>query len=110
MPHGVVLLRNTGVSARNDVGAGGSELDNRRLEVRLGYGFSAFGDRFTQTPELGLGLSNGSREYSLGWRLRREMRGAIGALELSLEATCGESANDNAGPRHGVRFGLTARW
>ena len=31
--------------------------DNRRLEFRLGYGFAAFGDRFTSTPELGLGSS-----------------------------------------------------
>ena len=48
---------------------GGDDLANRRLELRMGYGFSAFGDRFTSTPELGLGLSNGHRGYSLGWRL-----------------------------------------
>lgn len=48
--------------AANDPGSGfgagdGNELENRRLELRLGYGFAAFGDRFTSTPELGLGSS-----------------------------------------------------
>ena len=38
-------------------------------EVKLGYGFSAFADRFTATPELGLGLSDSERDYRLGWRL-----------------------------------------
>ena len=51
-----------GLAANDD----GNELENRRLELRLGYGFAAFGDRFTSTPELRLGLSNGQREYSLG--------------------------------------------
>ena len=30
------------------------------------YGFSAFSDRFTSTPEVGVGLWNGGRDYSLG--------------------------------------------
>ena len=33
----------------------GNELDRRRLELKLGYGFGAFDDRFTATPEVGLG-------------------------------------------------------
>ena len=49
--------------------ANNNELENRRLDLKLGYGFPAFGERFTSTPELGLGLSNGHRAYSLGWRL-----------------------------------------
>ena len=53
------------------------ELQQRRLELRLGYGFSAFDDRFTSTPELGLGLWNGQREMSLGWRLNLVGSGRI---------------------------------
>ena len=91
--------------AANDNGAG-----RRRLEARFGYGLSAFGDRFTLTPEVGLGLSDTGRDYSLGWRLKRDMRGDTGALEFSLDATRRESANDNTRPEHAVGFRITARW
>ena len=94
--------------AANDTGARGGDLRNRRLELKLGYGFPAFGGRFTSTPELGLGLSNGHREMSLGWRLDMDGAGS-NALELRLEATQREEANDNADPVHGIGFRLTAR-
>ena len=98
-----------GLAANDD---GGDDLQNRRLELRLGYGFPAFGDRFTSTPEMGLGLSQGHREYSLGWRLGLAQTGAT-ALELRLQATRSESAgaaaNDNAA-EHGIGFTVTARW
>ena len=93
--------------AANDNGQ--DVLGNRRLELRLGYGFSALGDRFTSTPELGLGLSNGRREMSLGWRLNMD-RGGVNSLELRLEATRRESVNDNAEAENGIGFKLTARW
>ena len=93
--------------AADDNGEDG--LGNRRLDLRLGYGFSAIGDRFTSTPELGLGLSNGRREMSLGWRLNMDRSGAS-SLELRLEATRRESANDNAEAENGIGFRLTARW
>ena len=86
----------------------GNELENRRLELRLGYGFAAFGDRFTATPELGVGLSNAGRDYSLGWRLGLDQSGP-NALELRVEATRREHVNDNA-PEHGIGFRVTARW
>ena len=81
---------------------------NRRLEGRIGYGLAVFGDRFTGTPEIGFGLSDGGRDYSLGWRLTREGRDA-GSFEFSFEATRRESANDND-PEHGIGFRLTARF
>ena len=40
----------------------GDALERRQLELTLGYGFAVFGDRFTATPQAGLGLSNGHRE------------------------------------------------
>ena len=77
----------------------------------MGYGFSAFGDRFTSTPELGLGLSNGHREYTLGWRLGLVGSGA-NAFEVRVEGTRREAAgaNDNAPPEHGAGLRVTARW
>ncbi len=103
--------RHLGGLAANDNGGDGNDLANRRLELRMGYGFSAFGDRFTSTPELGLGLSNGRREYTLGWRLGL-VGGGTNALELRIEGTRSEAvgANDNADPEHGIGLRVTARW
>ena len=99
--------------AANDAGSGSgaSDLKSRRLELKLGYGFSAFGGRFTSTPEIGIGLTDTGRDYRLGWRLAREARDG-GSLELSLKATRRESANDNGGrgAEHGVGLRLTARF
>ena len=90
--------------AANDNGDG-----QRRLEARFGYGVGVFGDRFTMTPEMGLGLSEVGRDYSLGWQLTRSGSGP-GSLELSLEVLRRESANDNISPEHGIGFGLDVRW
>ena len=57
-----------------DLAANDNGFESRRLEVKLGYGLPAFGERFTMTPELGVGLSPESRDYRLGrarsWRTR----------------------------------------
>ena len=102
-----------GAFSANDNGAdGGNELENRRLELRMGYGFSVLEDRFTLTPEAGIGLSNGHRQYTLGWRLGL-VGGGQSALEVRLEAMRSETANDNeagAPPQHGVGLTVTARW
>ena len=85
---------------------GGDGLGRQRSELKLGYGFAAFGDRCTSTPEIGIGLSDTGRDYSLGWWLVRGGFGAPdgGSFELSVEATRRESANDNARPEHEVGF------
>ena len=96
----------------------GNELDRRRLELKLGYGFGAFDDRFTATPEVGFGMSEGHRDYSLVWRLVRDRRrGDTGSLEFSVEARRRESANDpgsrsgaGAEPEHWVGFRLIVRF
>ena len=98
--------------AANDDGAGGDdELKSRRLELKFGYGLSAFGDRFTWTPEVGVDLSDTGRDYSLGWHLVLDGSGSDGgALELSFEARRRESANDDTPPVHEVGLRLTARF
>ena len=91
--------------AANDTG-----FDARRFEAKFGYGFGAFGDRFTLTPELGFGLSNASRDYGLGWRLNPSGGGGS-SFELRLDATRREAVNDNgAEPEHTVGLRLNARW
>ena len=96
-----------GLAANDD----GDELERRRFEVRFGYGFGAFGDRFTSRPEAGFGLSEGHREYGLVWRLVRDRRrGDLGSLELLFEARRQESANDDTPPEHTIGFRLTSRF
>ena len=91
------------------LGAGtGEELAQRHLEMRIGYGIPAFGGGFTATPELGLRLSQASREYRAGWRLGLA-RSSSSSVEFTLEATRHKGAGD-AEPEHGVGLGLSARW
>ena len=92
--------------AANDNGHG---LQQQRLEARFGYGFPAFGGRFTATPEIVLGLSNAGRDYSLGWRLVH--RGMLDdrSLEIALEAQRREPVgNRHAPPEQSVGFRVTA--
>ena len=108
-----LLSRTTleGLAANDDGEGGDDELKSRRLELKFGYGLSAFGDRFTWTPEVGVDLSDTGRDYSLGWRLVLGGSGSDGgALELSFEARRRESANDDTPPEHEVGLRLSARW
>ena len=86
----------------------GDELSRRRFEARLRYGFGLFSDRFTATPEIRLGLSNGQREYSVGWRLGLAKSGPS-SLEFRLDGTRRESEG-GGGPRQGIALRLNARW
>ena len=97
----------TGLAANDN----GDDLQQQRLEARFGYGFAAFGDRFTSSPEFAVGLSNVGRDYSIGWRLVRG-GGSLGggSLELSVEALRREAANDEGGPEHQVGFRVNARF
>ena len=101
-PAGDLLERRTmaGLGQADDGGSTG------RLDAKLGYGLAVFGNRFTGTPWIGVGLSGSARDYTLGWRFRPS--GGTG-LDLGLEASRRETANDN-GPEHGIGLRLTARW
>ena len=74
-----------------------------------GGGLAAFGGGFTMTPELGFGLSDAGRDYGAGWRLTRTGSGP-GSLELSVDATRRESANDDTPPERGVGARFALRW
>ena len=111
-----LLSRETlaGLAANDDgsgsgAGGGGRFEASSRLEGELGYGMALFGGGFTGTPNLGLGLSEGAREYRLGWRLTSALSGDPG-FEVSLDATRRESANEDRAPAHGVMLGAAIRW
>ena len=90
-------------------GAGNELLAQRRFELKIGYGSPAFGDRFTQTPELGFGLTGAGREYSLVWRLSR----GGGGLDSALEARRRENDHVAPGPgraEHTLGVRLNARF
>ncbi|MCY4397710.1 MAG: fibronectin type III domain-containing protein [Rhodospirillaceae bacterium] len=89
--------------------ASGNRRGEQRLDIRFGYGFPAFGDRFTSTLELGFALSHAHREYSLGYRLGPVQSGR-NKLALELVATRRDSAKGAAEPEHRVGFQLAARF
>ncbi len=121
----LTLTRTMGVAASGGVDAllgrrtlaglasnDGNELAGRRLDLRLGYGFGVFGDRFTGTPNVGFGLSGaGTRDYRIGWRLTSVFRGDPG-FEVALDATRREPANDNAATpvEDGAMLRALIRW
>ena len=78
-----------------------------RLEADLGYGIQAFGGALTATPHLGFGLSDTSRDYRLGWRLKPARKGGPD-FTLGLEATRREAAGDDA--EHGLMLRGRIRW
>ena len=86
----------------------GGDAADRQLELRGGYGFTVRG-RYAAMPEFGLGLANGWREYTLGWRFGL-VQADTATLDASLEATRREPANDNRTPEHGVALWVNARW
>ena len=90
-----------GLAANDDGEGGNDELKSRRLELTAGYGIAMFGGRFTGTPEIGLGLSDTSRDYRLGWRLGR--RRVVRARAR------GDAAREREGRRGRARGGLAPR-
>ena len=79
----------------------------RSWVAEAGYGIALFGGGFTGTPHLGVGLSDTSRDYRLGWRLTSARPGDPG-FAIGLDATRREAANADA--EHGVMLRGTIRW
>ena len=108
------LLRNPGDHV---VAAGLSEdddpgRDNRnshqRMQAKVGYGIGVFEGRFTGIPKLGVGWTDESRIYSLGWRLLKEGSNA-GAFEMLLEASHSRDTDDGES-RDRIGLRLKARF
>ena len=91
-------------------GAASGAREAGALDGELGYGFGLFGDRFTGTPNVGFGASDGGgRDYRLGWRLTPAAPGYAG-FRVDLDATRRESANANEPPAHGAMLKGAIRW
>ncbi len=84
----------------------GTTATSSRWAAEAAWGFPAFGGRFTGSPHVGLGLTAGTRDYRLGWRLMPATLAS--ALSLNLQATRREL--DAAQPEHSVEFEFTTRW
>ena len=89
------------LSANDD----GDELASRRFEMRLGYGFAAFDDRFTAMPQAGLAWSESIRETVLAWRLAEERRSGF-VFGLDVEGALSEPVDGGGEPAHRLGFGL----
>ena len=85
----------------------GSEASSR-WAAEAAYGFPAFGGAFTGSPQVGLGLATGVRDYTLGWRLAPAVNASAPDLSFGVEATRHES--DAAQPEHMVGVEWTLRW
>ena len=91
-------------------GTGGHADDpGRRLEAKFGYGLAVWGGRYTATPEIGIGLSEGTRETSLGWRIAGPRRDNLG-LDIGIEGSRLQPAGGHRTPEHRVEFSITASW
>ena len=90
----------TGIGAEQDEGPLA-----RRLEARLGYGLGVFDDRWTATPEIGLGLSGSDRDVRFGARLTERVAEGL-AFELGVEASLRQSGDGAANPEHGLGVDL----
>ena len=88
------------LEAANDEGP-----DRRTLEARIGYGIALFGDGWTGVPELGLGLTETSRETVLAWRLL-EARDAGLVFGLDVEGVRRESVVEEREAEHRIGLGL----
>ena len=89
-------LANSGVAARG------------RLEATLSYGVPVFGGALTGAPSAGVGVSEFSRDYRLGWRLTPAAQRAV-PFEVNLDATRRESALTPAAD-HGVMLRGRVQW
>ena len=89
----------------------GSAFDAARgLTAEAGYGLGLFGDRFTGTPNVGIGMSDGGvRDYRIGWRLTSAVRGDPG-FEVSLDAIRKEADYGNEPPDHGLMLNAAIKW
>ncbi len=76
---------------------------NARLETKVGYGFPAFGGRYTATPSLGYGQWDSGRDLLLGVRLARTLSTGI-RFGMDVEGQRSEGGSDGTGHGLGVGF------
>ena len=77
-----------------------------RIRLEAAYGVPILGGRFIGSPNMGLGLATGSREYSLGWKVTPERH----APDLSFGVRATRTESDALLPAHAIRFETVFRW
>ena len=79
-----------------------------RWTAEAAWGFAAFGGRFTGSPHAGVGLSTGTRDYTLGYRVvpARDMP----ALDVSFGVAARRSEGEDDRADHAVSVEFGARW
>ncbi len=89
--------------------APGGKFDaGRGLRAEAGYGIPVYGGRYTGTPNVGYGASDGgATDWRVGWRLE-PVRTEGPRIGLSLDAVRSEPADGDA--RHGVLLRGAIRW
>ena len=70
------------------------------MQAEAGYGIGLGAGGLRGTPYAGLGLTDGARDYRIGWRLASAA--AKPGFTRNLEGTRREAANDAAAAEHGV--------
>ena len=77
-----------------------------RMRLEVAYGVPVLGGRFIGSPNMGLGLATGTREYSLGWNVTPERH----APDLSFGVRATRTESDALVPAHAIRFETVFRW
>ena len=78
-----------------------------RWTTEAAWGFPVFRNRFTASPHTGVGLSEGARDYTLGWRFSLEGRDKP---DLSFGARATRRESDGMSPEHAVKVEVQATW
>ena len=94
-------------SLSNRMGAGMTTGPSWSAET--GWGFLLFNGRFTGTPELRVGLLDGGRDYSIGWRLAPAKPEAR-ELNFGFEFGRNEYSDTETAPDHRVQIELEMLW
>ena len=80
----------------------------QRWTAEAAWGFAAFGGRFTASPHAGVGLTQGARDYTLGYRVvpARDTP----ALDVSFGVAATRSEREDAQADHTIGVEIGARW
>ena len=86
----------------------GGTTSEQRWTAEAAWGFAAFGGRFTGSPHAGVGLSTGTRDYTLGYRVVPARDTPALDVSFGVAARRSEGEDDRADHAVSVEFG--ARW
>ena len=86
----------------------GSASDSR-WNAEVAYGLSAWDGRFTGSPYIGLGITDSTQEYNLGWRLQ-PVYTTDQALNFTLNVQATHRQTDDHEPAQFVGVEAGVRW